>query len=148
SGVGPDGIYDLDRVIHLIQQHDADIIALQEVDSRGGTGIVPVDILRAALGSHAAEARTIVAPDGHYGHVLISRWPFDTINLHDLSQPGREPRWMIEAHIVKAGDMAPEESGLGGTTIVSTHLGYFPGENRAQVNRLATAIGRISGRII
>jgi endonuclease/exonuclease/phosphatase family metal-dependent hydrolase len=149
SGVGPDGLYDLDRVIALIRQHDADIIALQEVDSRGGTGIVPIDTLRAALGPHAAEARTIVAPDGHYGHVLISRWPFDAVNLHDLSQPGREPRWMIEVSIGDMGNGVPVTHGdHGGTTVVATHLGYHFGENRAQVNHLVAAVGRIAGRIL
>ncbi|HVJ32650.1 MAG TPA: endonuclease/exonuclease/phosphatase family protein [Terriglobia bacterium] len=139
SGIGPDGIYDLDRVIAFLQRYDADIIALQEVDSRGSTGIVPIDALRGALGEHAAEARTIVAPDGHYGHVLISRWPFDMVNLHDLSRPGREPRWMIEARLHADGTE---------TTVVATHLGYRFVENRAQVHRLTELVGRISGSIV
>lgn len=147
SGIGPDGVYDIDRVIALVQRHDADIVALQEVDSRGGGGVVPVDRLRAALGPHAAEARTIVAPDGHYGHVLISRWPFETVNLHDLSQPGREPRWMIEVKL-NSGDTHDNGSSAADKTIVATHLGYRFGENRAQVNHLVAALGRMTGKVL
>lgn len=139
SGIGPDGTYDLERIIGLIQRHDADIVALQEVDSRGGKGIVPIEQLRAALGPHAAEARTIVAPDGHYGHVLISRWQFENINLHDLSQPSREPRWIIEARL---------STNAGAKTIIATHLGYRFSENLSQVNQLTEIVEPIPGDIL
>ena len=32
--------------------------------------------LAASVGEHRAEARSIIAEDGHYGQVLLSRWPF------------------------------------------------------------------------
>jgi endonuclease/exonuclease/phosphatase family metal-dependent hydrolase len=31
SGIGPDGRYDLERVVRLVQRHEPDIVALQEI---------------------------------------------------------------------------------------------------------------------
>lgn len=139
AGIGPDRKYDLGRIIGIIQQHEPDIIALQEVDSRGRSDALPLDQLKLALGHHAAEARTIVAPDGHYGHVLMSRWPMRTTMLHDLSVNRREPRFAIEA---KVGLPA------GGLTILATHLGLGYTECQQQVARLTDIIGHISGRVV
>src|SRR5262245_3713670 len=90
-GIGTDLRYDLERIIDSIRPHDPDIVALQEVDSRGKDQTnLPLAALKQVLGSHAAEARTIVAPDGHYGHVLISRWPMHDVNIHELHVSRRE----------------------------------------------------------
>src|SRR3546814_3370963 len=99
AGIGPDGRFDLDRIVTLVRHHDPDIVALQEIDSRGRGDDSPFDMLAAALGSHAAEARTITAPDGYYGHALISRWPLPDVAVHDLSVPPPEPRSAIEATV-------------------------------------------------
>ncbi|MGF6232260.1 endonuclease/exonuclease/phosphatase family metal-dependent hydrolase [Inquilinus ginsengisoli] len=130
AGIGPDGRYDLDRVIALVRRHEPDIIALQEVDSRGrGTGPhSPFAQLAAALGNHTAAARTIVAPDGHYGHLLISRWPLSAIQLHDLTHSSREPRCAIETMVTTPG---------GPLHIASVHLGLAFAERRRQAAMLA-----------
>lgn len=130
AGLGPDGRYDLDRVIALVQRHAPDIVALQEVDSRGrGTGAdSPFAQLATALGTHTAAARTIVAPDGHYGHLLISRWPLSAIQLHDLSHSRREPRCAIETMISAPG---------GPLHIAAVHLGLAFAERRRQAAMLA-----------
>ena len=58
GGMGPDRRYDLARIANLVASHDPDVIALQEVDSRGRSGSqAPVCELKEALGEHAAEAR-------------------------------------------------------------------------------------------
>lgn len=139
AGIGPDRAYNIGRVIEIIRQHEPDIVALQEVDSRGRSHALPLDALKAALGHHAAEARTIVAPDGHYGHVLMSRWPMRTTMLHDLSVTRREPRFAIEARV-----------GLpsGALTVIATHLGLGYAECQQQVARLVDIIGRVSGPVI
>ena len=124
--IGTDLRYDLDRVIALIKRHDPDIVALQEVDSRGKDQTnLPLAALKQVLGSHAAEARTIVAPDGHYGHVLISRWPMHDINVHELHVSRRETRCAIEATI---------ESPFGYIRVIAAHLGLRPNEIRPQLD--------------
>lgn len=130
AGIGPDGRYDLDRVIALVQRHEPDIVALQEVDSRGrGSGEdSPFVRLAAALGPHTAAARTIVAPDGHYGHLLISRWPLSAVRLHDLTHSRREPRCAIEAMVSAPG---------GAFHLAAVHLGLAFAERRRQAAMLA-----------
>lgn len=129
SGIGPDRAYNLVRIVELIKRHDPDIVALQEVDSRGRSELdLPLPFLKEALGEHAAEARTIVAPDGHYGHVVISRWPLDDVKIHDLSISKREPRCAIETTI---------ETPSGPLHLVSTHLGLGILERKRQARLLA-----------
>src|SRR5262249_5365857 len=132
KGIGSDRRYDLGRIIDLARRHKPDIVALQEVDSRGrDPTALPLDVLKLALGSHAAEARTIVAEDGHYGHVLISRWPIEEVALHDVSIGRREPRCAIDAVI---------RSPRGSFRVVATHLGLGLGERKRQIRRLVTLV--------
>lgn len=129
GGVGRDGRYDLARIVALVQDHDPDIIAFQEVDSRGRSeNAAPLSILKEALGEHAAEARTISAPDGHYGHAVISRFPLYGTSVCDLSFRTREPRCAISAHI---------ETSWGPLRLVTTHLGLSVWERRTQSAVLA-----------
>lgn len=130
GAVGGDGVRDVHRVIALVQRHAPDIVALQEVDSRrGSAGANPTfELLGAALGDHAAEARLITAPDGDYGHALISRWPMDRTVLHDVSLPGREPRAAIETTIATP---------FGELHVAAAHLGLSFKERRHQADLLA-----------
>ena len=129
-GVGRDGRYDLLPVVELVRRHDPDIVALQEIDSRGCADlqVAPLAYLTPSLGSHVAEARPIVAPDGHYGHALISRWPLAPPILHDLSVRRREPRFAIETTAATAA---------GPIHLAAVHLGLRIGERRWQAAKLA-----------
>lgn len=132
AGIGPDGRYDLGRIVGLVQKHDPDIVALQEIDSRGRGEDSPFAFLAQALGSHAAEAKTIVAPDGYYGHALISRWPLGEVAIHDISVSRREERRAIEATVATP---------LGPLDIASVHLGLNWHERRQQAALLAAMAG-------
>ena len=129
-GVDRRGRYDLLPIVQLVRRHDPDIVALQEIDSRGGRDlqIEPLSFLTQALGSHVAEARTLTAPDGHYGHALISRWPLGPPVLHDISVRRREPRYAIETTAATAA---------GPIHIAAVHLGLRIGERRRQAAKLA-----------
>jgi len=130
KGIGADRRYDLGRIIDLTRRHEPDIVALQEVDSRGRDPTnLPIAAFKLALGSHAAEARTIVAEDGHYGHVLISRWPLEHVALHDVSIGRREPRCAIDAVIATP---------RGSFRVIATHLGLGLGERKRQIGKLVT----------
>lgn len=128
GGVGPDRRYDLARIVDLIADHDADVVALQEIDSRGREGDEPLRELKEALGEHAAEARTLSAPDGHYGHAVISRFPLEAACVHDLSFRSREPRCAITAVV---------DTPQGRARLVTTHLGLSVWERRMQSVRLS-----------
>jgi endonuclease/exonuclease/phosphatase family metal-dependent hydrolase len=130
GGIGPDRTHDLDRIIKLITSHKPDIVALQELDSRGGRGAngLPLAYIADAVGAHVAEARTIVAPDGHYGHALISRWPMTSVVLHDISVGKWERRYAIEANV---------ETPHGPVHVSAAHLGLWFTERRHQAAKLA-----------
>lgn len=80
-----------------------------------------------ALGSHGVGARAISTADGDYGQMLISRWPLEATEVHDISDPEREPRRVIKAEIA-----APQ----GPLRVIATHLGLAVGERRGQARRL------------
>jgi endonuclease/exonuclease/phosphatase family metal-dependent hydrolase len=132
AGIGPDRRCDLARIVALVNRHAPDIVALQEVDARRPWDGGPFTYLQRALGPHVVEARAIVAPDGDYGHMVISRWPMRDIALHDLSVSGREPRRAIEATV---------ETEHGPLHLVSAHLGLSFAERREQARRLAALAG-------
>ena len=129
GGVGADGRFDLARVVRLLERAGPDVVALQEVDSRRGTGQHehPFLLLRQALGEHAVEAKSIVSAHGEYGQILISRWPLSDIQIHDISVPGREPRRAIEAEVA---------SPYGRLHMAAVHLGLAFRERRAQTRTL------------
>ena len=130
GGIGPDGICDLSRIVALVSRHAPDIVALQEVDSRRrpSVGETPFAYLKQSLGKHSVEAKAITAPDGEYGHVVISRWPMENTRLHDISVSGREPRRAIETTI---------RTEHGPLHFVAAHLGLSFRERSRQADTLA-----------
>jgi len=134
GGVGRDGRFDLRRIVDLIAGWEPDIVALQEVDSRrNGPGESPAfAYIAAELGFHAAEAKTILAKDGDYGQMLVSRWKLGRTTIHDISVPHREPRRAIETEI---------ETPSGPVHVLAAHFGLSLRERRQQ----AEALARIAG---
>ncbi|WP_237180687.1 endonuclease/exonuclease/phosphatase family protein [Roseomonas haemaphysalidis] len=140
GGIGPDGVLDMDRTLALIRRHKPDILAVQEVESRGrGLDHCGFSLLRDHIPGHSRPAETIQAHDGAYGHMLLSRWPIEHSELHDLSHPGREPRIAIEARIATpAGELR----------VVSAHLGLRHRERQQQAAKLAALVRRGSGPMV
>lgn len=119
--------FDLPGVIALVQKWSPDIVALQEIDSRGGREN-PFVAIENALGGHSVGAKSIVTTDGDYGQMLVSRWPWRRApEVHDISYPEREPRRAISADIA-----TPK----GDLRVISTHLGLSIGERRDQAAKL------------
>jgi endonuclease/exonuclease/phosphatase family metal-dependent hydrolase len=132
--VGANPKFDLAAAVDLIQRWDADIVALQEVDSRRAMtcGRDPFAVLQDALGTHGIGVKSITTADGEYGQMLISRWPIATSEIHDLSYPEREPRRAVRAEITTP---------LGGLRIIATHLGLSIRERRSQAKALLDIAG-------
>ncbi len=127
SCIGIDGRHSPDRVRRLTRSIGADIVALQEVDSRvnGRDGF---EELGDALGPANAHCRTLKTPDGDYGHMLLSRWPIRTWRIRDISVQGREPRSVIDACI---------DIRQGGLRVLATHLGLGRRERSRQVRMVS-----------
>jgi endonuclease/exonuclease/phosphatase family metal-dependent hydrolase len=123
--------FDLEGVCAIIEKWEPDIVALQEVDSRGRRDDV-FGRLADSVGEHRVEAHSIVAEDGHYGQVVLSRWPFVAEpRITDVSYREREPRRAISACI---------DSPLGEITVIATHLGLSMHERYAQAGAIVDLI--------
>lgn len=138
GAVGRNPRFDLERVVALVKKHMPDIVALQEVDSRRARAAHignPFDVLQAALGGHGVDARTVTTADGDYGQALISRWPMQNAEIHDLSFRRREPRRAICADV---------QTPAGPLRVVATHLGLSLRERRDQAATLLKMLGACS----
>ena len=134
GAVGGNPKFDLAGVVELIKRWDADIVALQEVDSRRkqASDGNPFAVLQEALGRHGIGAKSITTDDGDYGQMLISRWPIETNEIHDISFPEREPRRAVKAEVATP---------LGSIRIIATHLGLSIRERRSQARTLLDIAG-------
>ncbi|WEX09478.1 endonuclease/exonuclease/phosphatase family protein [Chelativorans sp. AA-79] len=133
GGVGSDGRRDLQRIVDFVRRHEPDLVALQEVGSRRDVdgAAEAFAFLADTLGNHATESRLVTAPDGNYGHALISRWPLNGTVCHDISYRRREPRAAIEA---------VAETPFGPLHVVAAHLGLSFAERRHQAQLLAALL--------
>ncbi|CAN5156762.1 endonuclease/exonuclease/phosphatase family protein [soil metagenome] len=131
--VGTDRRLDVARVVAVIDEHDPDIVCLQELDvGRARTGMVDQASEIAAgldMAFHFNAAMTVEAEE--YGDALLTRHPERLIRKGALPTmrgiPGLEPRGAIWAAIE-----------IGGVTlnVINTHLGLVPREQRLQAAAL------------
>lgn len=127
GAVGSDGRFSPLRVAGVLQEINADIIALQEVPLGGGHMANVLELLQSVTGLHAAAARTCTIAGRGYGNAILSRYPIETTRALDLSFGMREPRGALDADIRCHGHAM---------RIIATHLGLSPAERRDQVKRL------------
>jgi endonuclease/exonuclease/phosphatase family metal-dependent hydrolase len=136
--VGRDGVHDPDRVARVLESAQPDISALQEIDTRTRAAARdPFSYFGELFGWTTVSVRTLSARDGHYGHIVLSRWPIESLGEIDLSVRWREPRKAIVGAI---------ESPSGRIIILAAHLGLLPFERRRQFARLKERIATISDR--
>lgn len=133
--VGTDGRRDPARIAHAIRALGPDILALQEVDSRNrhADGVDVFEYLMATLGGYGLDAKTLSTECGHYGQMLISRWPLAKSVVHDISVVSREPRRALDVRL---------DCPQGSLRVLATHFGLGPAERRAQFRAVADIVGR------
>jgi endonuclease/exonuclease/phosphatase family metal-dependent hydrolase len=125
-GIGRDGRFSEQRILDVLREIDADVVALQEVESRA-SGIDMLAWLADKTGFHSIAGTTLIHADGHYGNGVLARCPIVSSELLDLSWRGREPRGAIAVDLDCAGEKL---------RVVATHLGLRPAERRQQVQQL------------
>jgi phospholipase D1/2 len=131
GGVGTDGRYSSARIVDVLGEVDADIVALQEVASLQAHENFLVELER-ETGYHVAAGPLHQRSGSDFGNAVLSRYPFTTIERLDLAIDNYEPRGALDVCI-----------GVGARQtlrVIGTHLGLRPGERRAQVRRLIGAI--------
>jgi endonuclease/exonuclease/phosphatase family metal-dependent hydrolase len=118
------------RIVEVLGEIDADIIALQEVLSIAGGK--PEDdqahFIAAQLKLAHAVGGTRRLRGGIYGNVVLSRWPIIGTRNYDISVRGREQRGCLRA------DVEIAQSNL--VHIFNVHLGTAYLERRHQGRRL------------
>ncbi|ODT46520.1 MAG: hypothetical protein ABS70_00670 [Nitrospira sp. SCN 59-13] len=126
-GFGRDGRYNPGRILRVLQEMDADIVALQEVDFPGPHPHHFLTWLAAQLGMTAVGGPVRTSEAGTYGNALLTRYPVRNVRRWDLSVGRHEPRGALAADILCQGAMIH---------VVTTHLGLWPTERPRQATRL------------
>lgn len=131
--VGLDGRCDPERIAEVVAELDADVVALQEIETEesDGDGIVQLARVAETVGVDRIAGAAVEGRRAGFGNALLVRHPVREVRRIDLSITGREPRGALAARL-----------GLGGEEIrvVSTHFGLRPGERRLQAERLLEAL--------
>jgi endonuclease/exonuclease/phosphatase family metal-dependent hydrolase len=130
GAIGRDGVFDPERIGTVLEEIDAGVFALQEVQS-GRTGRALIHDLRDRLGADAISGVTLLRKDAEYGNAILTRYPVRRIERIDLSVPRHEPRGALDV-LLYAGETA--------LRVVATHLGLWPYERRHQVRQLLATI--------
>ncbi len=133
SCFGADGKYSPERIRDVLLDADADIIALQEVDSslEVSDGVDQLRYLSESTRMHAVIGPTLKRGYGAYGNAVLSKWPLKDVSERDLTYRRFEPRGVLETTIFVNGQEVK---------IVNTHLGLKWWERKFQVAQLIDAI--------
>lgn len=125
--IGTDGRFDPDRIVRVLQELNADVVALQEVEHHDVDGYDLLDYLAEKTGLTAIAGPTLKRETRHYGNAILTRLPILAVNRVDLTLPGREARGAIDVTL---------DGNERRVQVVATHLGLRPWERRQQVRRL------------
>lgn len=138
KGVGTDRRRDLARTASVIAEIGADILAVQEADTRFGnrTGLLDLDRLRKDLGLIAVPMDSVGNAHGWHGNLLLVRNALIQ-EVHQLILPGLEPRGALVSDLVIAGQPL---------RVVNAHLGLLQASRTAQVRALLDKIEGMEGR--
>lgn len=121
-----------DAIVTALAASDADVVALQEIDSlvRPSIETLPLDALRDAY-PHQLVTYTIENRLRRYGHALLSRVPFARHEEHDVTGRGFETRRVLDATL---------DTPDGALRVLSMHLDLAPWARRTQLAALATLV--------
>jgi len=131
KGIGTDRQYQLDRIIRVLRDLDADVACLQEVD-----WFVPrssyerqAERLARELGyEHAALGLNVRVRSGAYGNLTLSRHELSDVHNVDLTVPPKKRRSGLVTRVLTG----PPQGWL----LANVHLGLMHLERKVQVRRL------------
>lgn len=125
--IGTDGQFDPKRIGDVLESLQGDLVALQEVEDRPYQGTAVSDYLARRLAMQPHRGPTLKRGSAPYGNLLLSRVEPVSVQLHDLSIAGPEPRGAVDALFELAGRRL---------RLTATHLGLKSGERRRQARQL------------
>nr|WP_137676901.1 endonuclease/exonuclease/phosphatase family protein [Parerythrobacter lutipelagi] len=130
KAVGTDRRRDADRILTVLREVDADIIALQEVDLRIGQRATVLS--RAALDDTPWRAVAVAKRPrslGWHGNAILVRRSIKVHDSHALELPTLEPRGAVRAEIEHGGQRI---------RIIGTHLDLSGLRRRDQIRAILT----------
>lgn len=125
--VGRDGRFNPNRILTVLRELDADVIALQELLWDPQDALHLLDHFAAELKYCAIAGPTLLRHEGHYGNAVLTRLPVQSVNHIDISVPRREKRGAIDLVLGTIDEPI---------RVIATHLGLWPSERRKQMRRL------------
>jgi len=133
--VGTDGRRDVARVADVIRGFDADLIGLQEVDSRRCPGQLAE--LARRTDTVAVAGPTMRTENGVFGNALLTRYPHAGVHHVDISVPRSEPRRILDVRV--------DLDGLSARVLV-THFGLSGRQRRRQADAVTNIVRAASDR--
>jgi endonuclease/exonuclease/phosphatase family metal-dependent hydrolase len=121
---GMDGRVNAHRIVRVLEEFGADIIALQEVVGN------QADTIAAGVGMGFVFGKNRLHRGSAYGNVLLSRFPIQSMHNYDLSVSGREQRGCLRADLDLHGEVLH---------VFNVHLGTALLERRHQGRKLVAA---------
>lgn len=138
--VGADRRRDPARVLEVINQIGADVIALQEVDLRLGArpAALPASLITAHSDYIHLDHHPRTGPDslGWHGQAILVKRGMRVLSIEGLALPGLEPRGAIVARV-------SAETGQP-FTLIGAHLGLRRMDRRAQWHKIAAELAAAS----
>ena len=127
---GLDGRTRPDRIIEVIRQIDADLVALQEVDRRFGAknGLLDLEALERETGMRLLIQSDLPHGHGWHGNALLVRGAPIAYRRSRMKLPGLEPRGAIVAEL---------DLGEGEFRVIAAHLGLL---RQSRVDQITTLL--------
>jgi endonuclease/exonuclease/phosphatase family metal-dependent hydrolase len=133
GAIGCDGRYAPARIVDVLGEIDADVVALQEVASAQAHSDF-LAVLERETGYHVVAGLLRQRHGSDFGNAVLSRFPVRSVERLDLAIDDYEPRGALDV-CLDIGLPLP-------IRVVATHLGLRPGERREQVRRILAVVER------
>lgn len=131
--VGVDGRFDPERVMKVIEELGADLVALQEVDQRFGSraGLLNLRGIEDRCGLRPVPLAVSKASHGWRGNLLLIR-DGDVLSVRQLALPGAEPRGALVVDLALRGRRL---------RVVAAHLGLLRRSRASQIRFILDKAG-------
>lgn len=98
---GLDGRVLPDRILQVLRELNADVIALQEVTRLEGGNLERdhARFLADELGFHVSFGENRRLGDAAYGNALLTRFPIEAVQNYEITSRGREPRGCLRTDV-------------------------------------------------
>jgi endonuclease/exonuclease/phosphatase family metal-dependent hydrolase len=122
-----------DRIVNVLREVDADIVAMQEILSATDVRHMEdqVGYIASNLGFYAFMGENRRLNGRAYGNAILSRYPLCAAVNHDISTDGREPRGCMRVDL--------EVAGAALLHVFNVHLGTAYPERCEQASKLLTS---------